>query len=449
MADSTQTRMQPTLENRPGPQTSVSEVVIVGGGFGGLAAAKKLARRPVHVTVIDRTNYHLFQPMLYQVATTALMPADIAAPLRDILRRQKNTDIVMAEVTGVDTEQQLVLMGDNPPVHYDYLILATGASTNYFRHPEWENIAPGMKSLDDAVTIKNTVWSTLEAAEREPDEEKRKALLTLVLVGGGATGVELAAMFTEHKHMLSHTNFRHVRLRDIRIILVEGGPRLVAAFLPSLSEKVQQRLTKKGVEVRTNAQVKEVTDDGVMIGDEFVPAKTVIWVAGVKASPAGQWLHAETDRSGRVKVQDDLSVPGHPNIFVIGDTAEVMQKGQPLPGLAQPALQGGHYVASVISDRIAGKEHQEPFKYFDKGSLAVVGRSYAIFESGPVQRAGFFAWLIWIFVHIYFLIGFRDRFVVLWKYLRAYFDSSQHSVGARLIYSGRPIRTFEEHPVHT
>ncbi len=444
----TQTRMpQQTPEDRAGPLTTVPHVVIVGGGFGGLAAAKKLAKLPVRVTVIDRTNYHLFQPMLYQVATSALMPADIAAPIREVLRHQKNTNILMAEVTGVDTQHQLVLMGNNPSVHYDYLILATGASTNYFGHPEWENIAPGMKSLDDAMTIKNDIVSAVEAAEREPDEQRRKALSTIVLVGGGATGVELAAMLTEHAHavrrLLRRYDFQHVRIEDVRIVLVEGGPRLVSAFLPSLSEKVAQRLTKKGVEIRTGAHVKEVTDEGVMIDDEFLAAKNVFWVAGVKASAAGQWLQAETDHGGRVKVQGDLSVPGHPNIFVIGDTALVMQKGKALPGLAQPALQGGHYVASVIADRIAGKEHQEPFKYFDKGSLAVVGRSYAIFESGPIHRAGTFAWLIWIFVHIYFLIGFRSRFVVLWKYTRAFFDPFQHSAGARIIFSEHPVRTFD------
>lgn len=433
----TQTRMP---QARSAPPATIAHVVIVGGGFGGLAAAKKLAKQPVQVTLIDRNNYHLFQPMLYQVATSTLTPADIASPLRDILR-QENADVLMAEVTGVDTQHQLVLMGNNTPIHYDYLILATGATSNYFGHPEWEKLAPGMKSLDDAMTIKNAVLSAVEAAEREPDEEKRKASLTVVLVGGGATGVELAAMLAEHKRALRLYNFQHVRMEDVRIVLVEGGPRLLPSFLPSLSRKVRQRLNRLGVEIRTDAQVKAVTDKGVMIGDEFLAAQNVFWVAGVKASPAGQWLQAETDHSGRVKVQGDLSVPGHPNIFVIGDTALVMQNGQALPGLAQPALQGGHYVASVIADRIAGKEHEEPFKYFDKGSLAIVGRTYAIFESGPIHLAGSFAWLIWVFVHIYFLIGFRNRFVVLWEYARAYFNPVQHSTGARII--------FTEHPVHT
>jgi NADH dehydrogenase len=438
----TPTRMPQTAKNEPQPLTTIPHVVIVGGGFGGLAAAKKLAKLPVKVTVIDRTNHHLFQPMLYQVATLALTPGDIASPLRTILR-QKNTNIVMAEVTGVDTQHGLVLMENNTSVHYDYLILATGASTNYFGHPEWENIAPGMKSLNDAVTIKNALLSAIETAEVELDEEKRKALLTVVLVGGGATGVELAAMLVEHKRGLRKYNLQRVQAKDARIVLIEGGPRLVSAFLPSLSEKVQQRLTKKGVEVRTGVQVKDVTEEGVMIDDEFLAAKNVFWVAGVKASPAGQWLQAETDHGGRVKVQSDLSVPGHPNIFVIGDTACVMQNGKALPGLAQPALQGGHYVASVIADQIAGKEHQEAFKYFDKGSLAIVGRSYAIFESGPIHRAGTIAWLIWIFVHIYFLIGFRNRFAVLWKYAKAYFDPFQHSAEARIIVNEPPARTFD------
>lgn len=438
----TQTRTPQTSEYRADPLTTVPHVVIAGGGFGGLAAAKKLAKLPVKVTVIDRTNYHLFQPMLYQVATLALMPADITSPLRSLLRH-KNTNILMAEITGVDTQHALVLMGNNTSIHYDYLILATGANSNYFGHPEWENIAPGMKSLNDAMTIKNALLSAVEAAELEPDETRRKALLTVVLVGGGATGVELAAMLVEHKRGLRQFNLQRVQVKDVRIVLIEGGPRLVSAFLPSLSEKVQQRLTKKGVEVRTGVQVKDVTEEGVMIGDELLAAKNVFWVAGVKASPAGQWLQAETDHSGRVKVQDDLSVPGHPNIFVIGDTACVMQNGKALPGLAQPALQGGHYVVSVIADQIAGQEHQEPFKYFDKGSLAIVGRSYAIFESGPIHRAGAIAWLIWLFVHIYFLIGFRNRFVVIWKYAQAYFNPFQHSVGARIILDEPPVHTFD------
>jgi NADH dehydrogenase len=439
----TQTRIPQPADNRPEPPLTVPHVVIVGGGFGGLAAARKLAKQPVRVTVIDRNNYHLFQPMLYQVASSALSPADIASPIRDILSHQQNTTVLMAEVTGVETEQQRVLLKNNTSVHYDYLILATGAGNNYFGHPDWANIAPGMKTLDDAVLIKNTLFSALEAAEREPDEEKRKALLTLVLVGGGPTGCELAAMLAEHRRRHGQLHFHYVKMKHVRILLVEGTQRLMAAFNPALTEKAQKHLTKLGVEVRTGVQVKAISDEGVMLGDEFLAARNVIWVAGVKASPAGEWLHAEVDHSGRVRVEDDFSVAGHPNIFVIGDTALVMQKGKALPGLAQPALQGGHYVAAVIADRVAGQDHQEPFQYFDKGSLAIVGRSYAIFESGPIHRAGFLAWLIWVFVHIYFLIGFRNRLVVLWTYAWAYLNPFARSPGSRIIFSELPVRPFD------
>lgn len=437
----TQTRTPQTAENKPGPPATVPHVVIVGGGFAGLTAAKKLEKQPVRITMIDRTNYHLFQPMLYQVATTALAPTDIASPLRGLLRRE-NTDFLMAEVTGVDTQQQLVWMKDDQSVHYDYLILATGANTNYFNHPEWEELARSMKTLDDAVTIKNATMLALEAAEREPDEEKRKALLTVVLVGGGPTGCELAAMMAEHRRGFK-AHFQHVSPKDIRIVLVEHESRLMASFHPTLSKKVQQHLTELGVEIRTGVAVNEVNDEGVRIGDEFLATKGVVWVAGVKASPAGQWLHAEVDHHGRVKVQNDLSVPGLPNIFVVGDTALTMQKGKALPGLAQPAIQEGHYVASVIAARIAGKGHPQPFKYFDKGSLAIVGRTYAVFESGPIHLAGSLAWLIWLFVHIYFLIGFRNRLFVFLKYAWAYFTPFEQSSGARIIFRGYPVRQLD------
>jgi NADH:ubiquinone reductase (H+-translocating) len=357
--------------------------------------------------------------------------------------------VVMAEVTGVDTQQQLVLLENAPPVPYDYLVLATGVSTNYFGHPEWERIAPGMKSLDDAMTIKNGLLSSLEAAEREPDEEKRKALLTLVLVGGGPTGVELAAMVVENIRRFGRRNFKRAHPKDIRIVLVDGGERLLSSFHPVLSSKVQRRLLTRGVEIHLGVHVTEVSNDGVMLGDTFLAAKNVIWVAGVKASPAGEWLQAEVDHGGRVKVLDDLSVPGHPNIFVIGDTACVMQKGKALPGIAEPALQGGHYVAGVIAERVAGKDQQKPFRYFDEGSMAIVGRTYAIFERWPLHLAGSLAWLMWLFVHIFFLIGVRNRLVVFARYAWAYLRPFEQSPGARIIYSGHPVRTVEEHPVHT
>lgn len=439
-----QTRMPETGKYRPVPSLTVPHVVIVGGGFGGLAAAKKLAEQPVKVTVIDRTNYHLFQPMLYQVATTALAPGDIATPIRDILRHQENTNVLMAEVTGVDTQQQLVLLGNSAPVHYDYLVLATGVGTNYFGHPEWEHLAPGMKSLDDAITLKNDVLSAAEAAEREPDEERRKALLTVVLVGGGPTGVELAAMLTEDIRRFRRRNFQRVNAKNIRILLVDGGQRLISSFHPVLSRKVQRRLTRRGVEIHMGVHVTEVRDTGIMLGDTFLAAENVIWVAGVKASPAGQWLHAEVDHGGRVKVLEDLSVPGHPNIFVIGDTACVMQHGKALPGIAEPALQGGHYVAAVIADRVAGKQHPKPFRYFDEGSLAIVGRTYAIFERWPLRLTGSLAWLIWLFVHIFFLIGFRNRLVVMRRYAWSYLNPFEQSPGARIIITEHALRTFNE-----
>jgi NADH dehydrogenase len=444
MVKATQSRRAPGAEPNSVVPVTVPHVVIVGGGFGGLTATKKLADQPVHVTLIDRTNYHLFQPMLYQVATSALAAHDIASPLRDILQDQQNATVIMAEVVGVDTRQQLVQTAVGESVHYDYLILATGAQNNYFGHPEWEERAAGMKSLEDAIVIRNSVMATLEAADREPDEEKRKAMLTVVLVGGGPTGCELAAMVAEHKRGLKRRKFQRVKESDVRILLVEGEPRLMASFHPALSAKVQRRLTKDGVEIRTGVHVKEITDRGVVVGDEFVNAHHVLWTAGVKASPVGQWLHVDTDHSGRVKVQRDFSVPGHPNIFVLGDAALAIQHGKPLPGLAQPALQEGSYVAAVIADQIAGKEHTEPFKYRDKGSLAVVGRTYAVFESGPVHMAGPVAWLIWVFVHIYFLVGFRNRLAVLWTYAWAYLYPFQHSPGSRLIIaSDRSVHAMD------
>jgi NADH:ubiquinone reductase (H+-translocating) len=439
-----ETRLPETGTNGSVSPATVPHVVIVGGGFGGLAAARKLADQEVRVTVIDRTNYHLFQPMLYQVATTMLAPGDVATPIRDILRTQENATVLMAEVTGVDTHQQLVLMGENAPIHYDYLILATGAGTNYFGHLEWERIAPGMKTLDDAITLKNDILSALEAAEREPDEEKRKPLLTLVLVGGGPTGVELAAMLVESIRRFRRRNFQRVNARDIRIVLVDGGERLISSFHPVLSSKVLRRLLTRGVEIHLGAQVKAVNDGGVMLGDEFLAAENVIWVAGVKASPASAWLQAETDHGGRVKVQADLSVAGHPNIFVIGDTACVQQRGKTLPGIAEPALQGGHYVAAVIADRLAGKQHPKPFKYFDEGSLAIVGHTYAIFERWPLRLVGGLAWLMWLFVHIYFLIGVRNRLVVFARYAWAYLNPFEQSPGARIIFIEQPLRSFDE-----
>ena len=421
-------------ENAP---STVPHVVIVGGGFGGLTAAKKLGKHPVRVTLIDRNNYHLFQPMLYQVSTSGLAPADIAAPIRDTLHKQKNTTVLLEEVTDVDTQQQLVLMQNLPPLHYDYLILATGASSNYFGHPEWVSNSPGMKSLADGLEVQQTILGAFEEAEKEPDEQKRKHLLTFVFIGAGPTGVELTAASAVHINHILKGNFQRIGPGDARLILVQGPDRVLPTFRPELTAKVEKKLQELGVEIIKGVHVTELDEHGVQVGNEYIKTNNTFWLAGVMASPAGKWLGAEVDRGGRVKVQSDLTVPGHPNIFVIGDTACVMQDGKPLPGVAQPAMQGGHYVAKVIADRVAGREHQEPFKYFDKGSMAVVGRTYAVVESGPIHTVGFFGFVMWVFLHIFYLIGYRNRLQVLLTYFFAYFSAFRRKGGTRIIMLGR------------
>jgi NADH:ubiquinone reductase (H+-translocating) len=404
-------------------------VVIVGAGFGGLQAARSLRNAPVHVTVIDRQNHHLFQPLLYWVATAGLSPADICSPIRGILQKQKNTEVFMEEVTGVDVQEQRVLMGDRS-VPYDYLVLATGVHDNYFGHPEWENYAPGLKSIVDATSIRRRILLSFEAAEIETDKEKVRELLTFVLVGAGPTGVEMAGAIAELAHKALAPDFRHIDTRMTRIILIEASPRILAAFPESLARKTEEKLSSMGVEVRTGTPVSELDEHGVVVDGERVNAGTIIWSAGVSASSAGKWLGTEVDRAGRVKVSSDLSVPGHPNVFVIGDTASAMQDGKPLPGVAQVALQGGRYVASVIIDRVEGKELNKPFHYRDKGNLATVGRSYAIVDLGKIHLTGFFAWLMWLAVHIYFLVGFRNRLVAIFQWAWTYFTYAR---GARLI----------------
>ncbi len=395
-------------------------VVIVGAGFGGLEAAKGLRQVPVQVTLIDRWNHHLFQPMLYQVATAGLSIEDISAPIRRIFSRQANVSVSMAEVIGVDTQEQLVLTADHA-IPYDYLVLATGASSNYFGHDSWRQWACGLKPLADALSIRRAILGAFEAAENEPDPENRRALLTFVLVGGGPTGVELAGAIAELAHRALAHDFRRINPASTRIILVEGEPRIIPTFPARLTRKARRRLEQFGVEVRTGVHVTDVTASGAKIGEEWIAAKTVIWTAGVKASPAGAWLGAEVDHAGRVKVGRDLTVPGHPTIFVIGDTACVLQRRKPLPGLSPVAMQEGRYVAKVIADRIAGKTGKRPFHYFDKGTLATVGRSFAVVDIGPLHFTGFVAWLTWIAVHIFYLIGFRNRLLVLIQYAWAYF----------------------------
>jgi len=426
-----------TTENTQSPSTKAPHVVIVGGGFGGLQAAKKLGQRPVEVTIIDHNNFHLFQPMLYQVSTGGLSPSDIAIPLRAILHKQGNTGVLMAKVTGIDVQEQRVQMDDNQALHYDYLIVATGAGSNYFGHQEWEKLAPGMKSINDALTIRKMVLSAFEAAEREPDEAKRKALLTFVLVGGGPTGVELTGAIAELANQSLKGDFHHIHPSTARIVLVQGGKRILHQFPSSLADATTKKLQQMGVEIRLGVHVKEVKPDGVMIGDEHLAAENVIWTAGVKASPAGEWLHANVDRDGRVKVQQDLSVPEHSNIFVIGDTAFLEQNGKPLPGLAPVAMQEAEYVASVILDRVAGKTPQKSFHYFDKGTLAMAGRSFGIVDIGPLHFTGFLAWLTWILVHIMLLINFRNRVLATLQYAWTYLTYQR---GAQVILPDDTVR---------
>jgi NADH dehydrogenase len=419
--------LEPAHESVPAVKP---HVVIVGAGFGGLNAARALHGAPVQVTVIDRNNHHLFQPLLYQVATGVLSPAEISSPIRSVLSKQQNAEVFMGEVTGVDTQAQRVLLHNGHSVPYDYLILATGARDGYFGHNDWAQFAPGLKSIVQATTIRRKILLAFEMAEQEPDPEKRKALLTFVLVGAGPTGVEMAGAIAGLAHQTLASDFRHINPAEARVVLVEALPRILLAFDERLAKKAQKALNRRGVEVRTNSPVEAIDSEGVVIGGERLAAKTVIWTAGVAASPAGQWLGAETDRAGRVKVNNDVSVPGHPNIFVIGDTSSFTQDGKPLPGVAQVAIQQGHYVASVITDRVAGKPHPAAFHYFDRGNMAVIGRSYGIVAIGKLRLTGLVAWFMWLVLHLMFLIGFRNRFVVAFQWF-VYFITYQR--GARLI----------------
>ncbi|MGH6925815.1 MAG: NAD(P)/FAD-dependent oxidoreductase [Propylenella sp.] len=406
--------------SRSPTHTSLARVVIVGAGFGGLEAAKALARAPFAVTVVDRRNYHLFQPLLYQVATAALSPADIAAPIRSILRGAENCTVQLAKVTDVDTKARTV-MTDRCTIPYDYLILATGARHAYFGHDEWESFAPGLKKVEDATEVRRRILISFERAETEVDADERRRLLTFVVVGGGATGVEMAGAIAELAKKALAADFRNIDPRDARIVLVEAGPRLLPAFAPKLSDYAKKALESLGVEVLLGKAVTDAGPLGVLLGEERIESRAMIWAAGVRASPAGKWLDAETDRAGRVMVNPDLSVPGHSNVFVIGDAALAKDdKGTPLPGVATVAQQQGKYVARLLQSRARGKE-PGPFRYRDPGSMATIGRSRAIAQIRGLKFTGFFAWVLWSFVHIYGLIGFRNRFVValswFWNYL--------------------------------
>jgi NADH dehydrogenase len=413
-----------------------TKIVIVGAGFGGLAAAKALRNTPASVDLIDRANHHLFQPLLYQVATSVLTPSQIATPIRSIFRNQKNTTVVMGEVTGVDKDQKCVFVSDadrqNVPIAYDYLILATGASHSYFGHNEFAEYAPGLKSLADAEATRNKILQAFELAEAEEDPARHQDLLTFVLVGAGPTGVEMAGALAILVRTALKSDFRRIDPTSARIVLVDMAPKVLGPFPENLSKAAKQRLEKLGVEVRLGHSVEQIDADGIVVAGERILSKTVIWTAGVAPSPAGKWLNVDTDRAGRVRVQPDLTVPGHPEIFVLGDTASLDQNGKPLPGVAQVALQQGRYAGKLIHSRIVGGPTPKPFKYFDKGNMAVVGKGFAVLQTGKVRLSGFSAWLTWAAVHLQFLATSSLRLGVFLQWVWTYVTGQR---GDRLIVS--------------
>jgi NADH dehydrogenase len=410
-------------------EDKIPRVVIVGGGFGGLEAAKKLVCENVHLTVIDRTNYHLFQPLLYQVATAALSPADIAAPIRAVLQKCKNAEVMLAEVQSVDVNTRVVHTGDLN-VQYDYLILATGARHSYFGHPEWERLAPGLKSLEDAVEIRRRILLAFEYAEKISEPAACAAAMTFVIIGGGPTGVEMAGAIAEiARHTLAR-DFRHIDPSSARVVLIEGESQVLATFPEDLRTSAMKQLQDLGVEIRTGVRATDLTEAGLRVGDEFIPCRVKIWAAGNTASFVGKSLGVPVDRVGRVIVQDDLTIPGHPEVQVIGDLANFTGKdGKSLPGVSPVAMQQGRHAARNIMNMIEGRKPQR-FWYFDKGSMATIGRNKAVADLRLLHLSGLPAWVAWAFVHILFLVGFRNRVVVLVQWAWAYFTFNK---GARLI----------------
>ena len=410
------------------------KVVIVGAGFGGLEAAKALRRAAAEVVVIDRHNHHCFQPLLYQVATAALSPADIAWPIRHILRFQRNATVLMGKVLGIDAKERLV-RAEFGEVRYDYLVIAAGAQHSYFGRDEWAAYAPGLKRIEDATTIRRKILTAFERAELTQDDNEQQRLITFVIVGGGATGVEMAGAIADVARQTLAADFRRIDPRRARIVLIEAGTRVLPTFSPRLSDYVRKTLERSGVEVRTETLVTDCDAQGVDLKNGRIDAETIIWAAGVTASPAAQWLGAETDASGRAKVAKDLSVPDNPNIFVIGDTASVLdEQGRPVPGIAPAAKQMGKYVAKVISARIAGSKQPGPFRYVHFGDLATIGRRAAVVKLGRLELKGFVAWAFWSVAHIYFLIGLRYRFLVAINWAWDYITFQR---GARLITEDR------------
>jgi NADH dehydrogenase len=420
------------------------KVVIIGGGFGGLCAAQQLHSNLVDVTLIDRRNYHLFQPLLYQVATGSLSAGEVASPLRSVLSRQKNTRVWLGDVVDVDPDSKSVRLSDGAIVPYDSLIVAAGSETSYFGYNDWQEWAPGLKSIEEATTIRHKILYAFEVAERIPDLEQRRAWLTFVIVGAGPTGVELSGAIAEIARQTLKNDFRSIKPEEAQIILVDGGPRMLMSFPEDLSEKARRSLAKLGVLVRCGTRVKQVNEDGLTIesekGADSIAVKTVIWAGGITASPLGKILasrtHAETDKAGRVKVKPDLTIPNYPDIYVIGDLASATdEKGKPLPGLAQVAMQGGAYAAKAILRKVKGQSELPPFRYFDKGSLAVIGRAAAVADVFGAHLSGLIAWLVWAFIHIMYLVNFQSRILV---FIQWAIQDLTFSRGARLITGAAP-----------
>jgi NADH:ubiquinone reductase (H+-translocating) len=421
-------------------QKSNPRVVIVGAGFGGLLAARTLAKYPVRITLIDRQNFHTFQPLLYQVATAGLSPGEIAAPIRWIMRSRRNVEVLMSEVQDFDLGRRVVKLSDTE-IPYDYLIVASGASHAYFGHDEWEPFAPGLKTIEDALEIRRRMLLAFELAERQANDQKEQVQLNFVVVGGGPTGVELAGTLAEIAHKALTNQFRTIDPRKSRIVLLEGGPRILPAYPEDLSRSAEEQLKRLGVEVHTSAMVTNVTAGAVHMGKTQLPAAVIIWAAGVAASPLGKKLGAPVDRAGRVAVNPDLSLPGHPEVFVIGDLATLKDEdGKLLPGVAPVAMQEGKATAHNIAAELQG-EPRKNFHYFNKGNLATIGRAAAIAEFGKIHISGFLAWLAWLFIHIFFLIGFRNRIIVLVQWAWSYFTYER---GARLITGDTHLPGWDE-----
>ncbi len=414
--------------------SEVPHVVVIGGGFAGLRAARELRRAPVRVTLLDRRNHHLFQPLLYQVASAALNPSDIAYPIRAVLRKQRNAQVLLASVARIDVEARRVEIEDGDPVEYDYLVVATGATHSYFGNDDWASHAPGLKTVEDALEIRRRILLAYEEAERCP--ERARELLTFVVVGAGPTGVELAGALSEiARHALAR-DFRRIAPETARVLLLEGGPRVLPTYPPELSQKAQRQLERLGAEVRTGAEVTRIGADGLEIGDERIAARTVLWAAGVCASPLAQILGAPLDRAGRVEVGPDLALPSRAEVFVVGDLAAVSCDGGFVPGVAPAAVQEGRFAARCILDDLRGRPRAR-FRYRDKGSLATIGRAAAVADLGRLRFSGIVAWLMWLLIHVFFLIGFRNRVFVMMSWAWSYATFQR---GARLITGdeGRP-----------